>query len=127
MLVLSRKLQEQIKIGEEITVTVLKVKGNTVRVGIEAPKNVRVIRAELPERNPTTDSTDSDAATTDTVADISALADPVSSAAPEEPAQRPQGPQIIPSAMLLSLRRLRKRRVGAPLQSVVAVCASLAK
>src|SRR3954469_2813062 len=49
MLVLSRKQQQQIKIGDQITVTIVRVKGNTVRVGIEAPRDVRVIRAELPK------------------------------------------------------------------------------
>ena len=49
MLVLTRKLQQQIKIGEQITVTILKMKGNTVRVGIDAPRDVRVIRGELPK------------------------------------------------------------------------------
>jgi len=48
MLVLTRKLQEKIQIGNEITITILRVKGNTVRVGIEAPRDVRVVRAELP-------------------------------------------------------------------------------
>jgi len=48
MLVLTRKLQEKIQIGADITITVLRVKGNQVRVGIEAPKDVRVVRAELP-------------------------------------------------------------------------------
>ena len=48
MLVLTRKLQERIKIGDNVTITVLRVKGNTVRIGIEAPRSVRVIRAELP-------------------------------------------------------------------------------
>ena len=48
MLVLTRKLQEMLKIGDEITITVLKIKGNTVRLGIEAPRSVRVIRSELP-------------------------------------------------------------------------------
>jgi len=48
MLVLTRKLQQQIKIGQQITVTILRVKGQTVRVGIEAPRQVRVIRGELP-------------------------------------------------------------------------------
>lgn len=48
MLVLSRKTRQQIRIGENITVTILLVKGQTVRVGIEAPRNVRVLRAELP-------------------------------------------------------------------------------
>ena len=49
MLVLTRKLQQQIKIGEQITVTILRVKGQTVRVGIDAPREVRVIRGELPK------------------------------------------------------------------------------
>ena len=48
MLVLTRKLQEQISIGQDITITVLRVKGNTVRIGIDAPNHVRVVRAELP-------------------------------------------------------------------------------
>lgn len=48
MLVLTRKLQQQIKIGDDIIVTVLKVKGNTVRIGIDAPRDVRIVRAELP-------------------------------------------------------------------------------
>src|SRR4051812_1479498 len=49
MLVLTRKLQQQIMIGEQITVTILRVKGNTVRVGIQAPRDVRVVRGELPK------------------------------------------------------------------------------
>jgi carbon storage regulator CsrA len=48
MLVLSRKAQERIQIGNNVVVTVLRVKGNMVRIGIEAPKNIRVIRTELP-------------------------------------------------------------------------------
>jgi len=54
MLVLTRKLQETIQIGDNVTLTVLKVKGNTVRIGIEAPKEVRVIRGELPPKERTT-------------------------------------------------------------------------
>lgn len=49
MLVLTRKLQQQIKIGDAITVTILRVKGSTVRIGVEAPRDVRVIRGELPK------------------------------------------------------------------------------
>lgn len=49
MLVLTRKLQQRIQIGDQITVTILRVKGNTVRVGIDAPRDVRVIRGELPK------------------------------------------------------------------------------
>ena len=48
MLVLSRKLEEEIKIGDNITVTVLRVKGSTVKIGITAPRDVRVMRGELP-------------------------------------------------------------------------------
>jgi carbon storage regulator CsrA len=48
MLVLTRKLQQQIKIGDHVTITILRVKGQTVRVGIEAPRDVRVVRGELP-------------------------------------------------------------------------------
>ena len=47
MLVLTRKQQEQIRIGDQVTVTILRIKGNTVRIGIEAPRQVRVVRAEL--------------------------------------------------------------------------------
>ena len=46
MLVLTRKQNEKIKIGDDIVVSVLKIKGNTVRLGIEAPKEVRVVRGE---------------------------------------------------------------------------------
>ena len=47
MLVLTRKRQEQIRIGDNITLTILRVKGNTVRVGFEAPRDVRIVRGEL--------------------------------------------------------------------------------
>lgn len=50
MLVLSRKLNEQIRIGNNVTVTILRVKGNVVRIGVEAPRNVRVVRGELPPK-----------------------------------------------------------------------------
>jgi carbon storage regulator CsrA len=49
MLVLTRKLNEQIVIGSDITLTVVRVHGNTVRLGIEAPRHVRVLRGELPK------------------------------------------------------------------------------
>jgi carbon storage regulator CsrA len=47
MLVLTRKHQEKIRIGDDITITVLRTKGKAVRLGIEAPANVPVIRGEL--------------------------------------------------------------------------------
>ena len=47
MLVLSRKPGEKVVIGDGITVTVVEVKGNRIRVGIDAPDQVRILRAEL--------------------------------------------------------------------------------
>jgi carbon storage regulator len=47
MLVLTRKYQEKIRIGDNITITVLRTKGKAVRLGIEAPPEVPVIRGEL--------------------------------------------------------------------------------
>jgi carbon storage regulator CsrA len=47
MLVLTRKYQEKIRIGDNITITVLRTKGKAVRLGIEAPGDVPVIRGEL--------------------------------------------------------------------------------
>ncbi|MEM7454830.1 MAG: carbon storage regulator [Planctomycetota bacterium] len=52
MLVLTRKQNQEIVIGDNIKVTVLKVKGNTVRLGIDAPRHVRVVRGELPPVEP---------------------------------------------------------------------------
>ena len=49
MLVLSRKSNESIVIDGQITITVLQVKGNSVRLGIEAPKEVPILREELQE------------------------------------------------------------------------------
>ena len=51
MLVLSRKLKQEILIGDNVKITVLKVKGNTVRLGIEAPRDIHVVRGELPQFN----------------------------------------------------------------------------
>jgi carbon storage regulator len=47
MLVLSRKPGEKVVLGNNITVTVLEVVGNRVRIGIEAPEDVRILRGEL--------------------------------------------------------------------------------
>jgi carbon storage regulator len=47
MLVLSRKLQQQIMIGSDITITVVKFDGNQVRLGIEAPAGISILRQEL--------------------------------------------------------------------------------
>ncbi|MCC6419162.1 MAG: carbon storage regulator [Gemmataceae bacterium] len=47
MLVLSRKPGEKLVLGNNITITILEVVGNRVRVGIDAPGDVRVLRGEL--------------------------------------------------------------------------------
>lgn len=47
MLVLSRKLDESIQIGDEISLKVLSVSGQQVRLGIQAPRDVQIDRAEL--------------------------------------------------------------------------------
>lgn len=49
MLVLSRKWMERIQIGDNVVVTVLKICGNKVRIGISAPREIRVLRSELKE------------------------------------------------------------------------------
>jgi carbon storage regulator len=50
MLILTRRVGETVMIGGEVTVTILGVKGNQVRVGINAPKTVAVHREEIFER-----------------------------------------------------------------------------
>jgi carbon storage regulator len=50
MLILTRRVGESLKVGEHVTVTVLGIKGNQVRVGIAAPKTVAVHREEIFER-----------------------------------------------------------------------------
>ena len=124
MLVLTRKLQQQIKIGEQITVTILKMKGNTVRVGIDAPRDVRVIRGELPKEGAAQEAANHEApqilesaaaAVTAPVAD--------SSVADSEPSEA--APPI--TATHLPLRRIRNRYGSGPLKRVIASCATLAK
>jgi len=47
MLILTRRIGETLMVGDEVTVTVLDVKGNQVRIGINAPKSVQVHREEI--------------------------------------------------------------------------------
>lgn len=57
MLVLSRKPGEACIIGDNISITVLRVSGNQVRLGITAPTDVRVYREEILDRGPARQST----------------------------------------------------------------------
>jgi carbon storage regulator len=47
MLVLSRRVGESVVVGDDVAITILEVRGDVVRVGIEAPRDVKVHRAEL--------------------------------------------------------------------------------
>ena len=52
MLVLSRKESQRIRLGDSIVITIVKISGDKVRVGIEAPSEVLVLRDELEVRQP---------------------------------------------------------------------------
>src|SRR5262245_5051270 len=146
MLVLTRKLQQQIKIGEQITVTILRVKGNTVRVGIQAPRDVRVVRGELPkgaaaqEAVATQDEQPAVAAfSIDAQLEVSAEmtkmpckvaieSDELPSMADQNACPTEVGETAAPlSAAHLPLRRIRNRHGVGPLKQVIASCATLAK
>ncbi len=66
MLILTRRVGETVMIGNDITVTVLGVKGNQVRVGVNAPKDVAVHREEIYERIKREEEPDSPSAPRDT-------------------------------------------------------------
>ena len=51
MLVLSRKKSERIRIGDDIVIELCEIRPNAVRLGITAPRSVRVLREEVPERD----------------------------------------------------------------------------
>jgi carbon storage regulator len=50
MLILTRRVDESLVIGDNITVTILGVKGNQVRIGVDAPRDVTVHRKELAQK-----------------------------------------------------------------------------
>lgn len=133
MLVLTRKLQQQIKIGDQITVTILRVKGSTVRIGVQAPRDVRVIRGELPKGDG--DATPAGVPQSPLeIADIElepseVMAVPASAEAAHTTtacAVQPASAQLPPAAHL-PLRKIRQRRGNGPLKQMVAASAALAK
>ena len=65
MLILTRRAGETVMIGSDVTITVLGVKGNQVRIGINAPKDVAVHREEIYERIQNEQTGDSGADSTD--------------------------------------------------------------
>ena len=61
MLILTRRVGETLVIGDEVTVTVLGVRGNQVRLGVNAPKDIAVHREEIYERMQSEQTSDSGA------------------------------------------------------------------
>jgi carbon storage regulator len=47
MLILSRKVNEKVVIGEDITISIIEIRGDQIRIGIDAPKKVKVFRQEV--------------------------------------------------------------------------------
>ena len=47
MLILSRKTDQQIKIGDDFTLTIIEIRGDQVKIGVEAPKSIKVFRQEV--------------------------------------------------------------------------------
>lgn len=50
MLILSRKPNQSIRIGAEITVNIVRIRGNTIQLGIDAPKDIHILRSELADK-----------------------------------------------------------------------------
>ncbi len=85
MLVLSRRVGESIVIGEDIVISVLEVRGDVVRIGVDAPRSVQVRRQELVEAVAATNR-EAASPTPDAIADLSRAV----GKKPEPPAQQPE-------------------------------------
>jgi carbon storage regulator len=73
MLVLSRKESQRIRLGDSIVVTIVKISGDKVRVGIDAPTDVLVLRDELEAHEPARAAGIADATQTDGTVDAEAM------------------------------------------------------
>ena len=60
MLILTRRINESLVIGDDVTVTILGVKGNQVRIGVDAPRDVSVHREKLAHKDDKTPTSRSD-------------------------------------------------------------------
>jgi len=87
MLVLTRKQNEKIRIGDSIVITVVKMKGKAVRLGIEAPRDVNILRGELAFENKANE-TKAKTVTTELVIEEPSLDQPLrgKTGSPSEPA-----------------------------------------
>jgi carbon storage regulator CsrA len=121
MLVLTRTLQQQIKIGDEITVTILRVKGSTVRIGVQAPRNVRVIRGELPKSDGGDDQPTQPTPDSPLIVNVELTPQGIEVDAAPSPAPSPTAE--LPKPAHLPLKKVRNRRGNAPLKQMVAACA----
>jgi carbon storage regulator CsrA len=102
MLVLTRKTEETIQIGQDITITILRIKGKTVKIGVEASQGMPVLRGELldvPEGRP-------------------APAEPAAKATPTDskttPGELPADEAVEPSPDRVSAASLPRRRAPCP-------------
>ncbi len=121
MLVLTRKLQEKITIAGNITVTVLRVKGQTVRIGIEAPREIRVVRGELPMVAAEEDAKDEPVAASGKDESAAAAVAEESAMSASKPRARSRNDSHLPQ------RRKFDRYSQPPLKSAVTAAAALAK
>lgn len=76
MLILSRRAGDSVRIGADITVTIMRVQGGQVRIGIDAPKHVEVLRGERAEAGDAAAAADSTGAAAATEGAASTVARP---------------------------------------------------
>jgi carbon storage regulator CsrA len=124
MLVLTRKYQEKIRIGDNITITVLRTKGKAVRLGIEAPSDVPVVRGELTFESAT--SVTATSGPLEATPKVATIKRPAVRAAESAPAWATESPQqanrgrVSPSASHVSLKRMPRDKVADVLPPLIA-------